>query len=527
MAQSVNAGDSILTPTSPLDSQSSLPPPTSIEAIVHRQSNALPSDPSVDLRLAHVSKWTAVTKDNNLLVNLLSAWTEREYSYFHYLDRDAFLNDMATGRSVFCSELLVNAVLASACFHHSAITDRHRPFAETSIMTSFYQEAQRLWRLGSDKASIARVQAAMCLFLVLGKHGRDKIGHTYLLEACRMGRDLGFFDESPTLTNHMPLEANDVEWVHVRAVTAWALFNFQIQMSSVYSLPVIIHNPPNLSIPYQDWQEKESLFRSQCAKHMIVAHSMAGRPAATISTQPSLPKRDFIESCLDQLTGWWNGREMSIDPERNPSKENLLCGMMYYVDIINLYRCILQSEPSTDWTQAHIEHARQTTSSSLKALRRLLSVHEQKHGWYDAITLVLHPITVASFGSLEHILDAKNDAHPGTEQDSEPYVGLLICLRALERLSSYSYYAQPLFRLLVQKCQSLGLQISAGMQRTLDQYTSEEWTKEASSLVSSQYIADLRIAGCNPTEDARMDAIISTWERLSLDEAGKGKARAS
>jgi hypothetical protein len=56
-----------------------------------------------------------VTKDIHLIGSILDSWTTREYSYYHYLDRDAFLDDMANGRTDFCSALLVNALLASAC----------------------------------------------------------------------------------------------------------------------------------------------------------------------------------------------------------------------------------------------------------------------------------------------------------------------------------------------------------------------------------------------------------------------------
>lgn len=200
--------------------------------------------------------------------------------------------------------------------------------------------------------------------------------------------------------------------------------------------------------------------------------------------------------------------------------------MLYHVDIINLYRSVLRVDPTTDWARAQLDHARNIASTSLRALLRLLKIQERAHGWTDAITLVLHPITVASFGIVEEIHALNCSSISLIAPDDETHLGLLTCLRALEQLSNYSYYAQPLFRLLVQKCQSLGLQMPAGIQRSLAYYTSEEWTKEASLLVSSQYIADIRTEACS-AESARMDAVISTWERLSFDEAGKGKARAA
>ena len=98
-----------------LDSQSFLAPPTSLEAILHPSPSATMTDTTIDPRLASAKDWTAVTSDINILVDLFSAWTVREYSYYHYLDREAFLDDMASGRTEYCSALLVNALLASAC----------------------------------------------------------------------------------------------------------------------------------------------------------------------------------------------------------------------------------------------------------------------------------------------------------------------------------------------------------------------------------------------------------------------------
>ena len=97
------------------DSQSSLPRPTSIEAILHTPSTAAADDLAADPRLRYVCDWTRVTEDIGFLAHLVTIWTEREYVYYHFLDRDAFLADLSSNRHDFCSELLVNVLLASAC----------------------------------------------------------------------------------------------------------------------------------------------------------------------------------------------------------------------------------------------------------------------------------------------------------------------------------------------------------------------------------------------------------------------------
>lgn len=71
----------------------------------------------VDPRLNTVepSKWTAVISDDVLLRKLLETYFIYEYPSFPFFHKDCFLDDMATGRTRFCSSLLVNCVLATAC----------------------------------------------------------------------------------------------------------------------------------------------------------------------------------------------------------------------------------------------------------------------------------------------------------------------------------------------------------------------------------------------------------------------------
>ncbi|KAF2022988.1 hypothetical protein EK21DRAFT_105527 [Setomelanomma holmii] len=465
-------------------SQPSLLPRTSIEALLHSGTNGVAKQSAIDSRMASARNWTTVTSDTDLLVSILSTWTTDEYSYYHYLDRDCFLDDMASGRSGFCSKLLVNALLASACSTCPNVKDRSKPFSDASIMTDFFKEATRLWDLEEGDCSLTRIHAAICLYLFLGKHGRDKAGHEFLTEACRMSQVLGLFDNEPSKALRKPIFVTQERWVLVRAVTTWTFFNFQLNMAFTYSFPAIINTVPNVPIPYQHLHDDEALFRSECAKNIIILdcdkiihhrgseHDQATRP----------PDPEQIEICHGRLKSWWQTRPSCLQPERVPSKENLLSAEM----------------------------------------RRLLALQELRHGWATSIGLVLHSISVASFGSLDEI--SQIHPEPADAEPSEPYQGLLVCLRALASLSSYNFYAQPLFRLLTQKCQEMGLPLPVELQSTVDYYTTEEWTRYVASVVSSQYIADISKSSMD-SESARMDAIISAWEGLSLDEYAKGKQR--
>jgi hypothetical protein len=84
-------------------------------AILHTPSTAAADDLAADPRLRYVGDWTRVTDHTGFLAHLVTIWTEREYVYYHFLERDAFLADLSSNRHDFCSELLVNVLLASAC----------------------------------------------------------------------------------------------------------------------------------------------------------------------------------------------------------------------------------------------------------------------------------------------------------------------------------------------------------------------------------------------------------------------------
>jgi hypothetical protein len=60
-------------------------------------------------------RWTTVSRDDKLMRDLLRIYFLREHMWFTYLNKNLFLEDMASGSTRFCSSLLVNAILAFAC----------------------------------------------------------------------------------------------------------------------------------------------------------------------------------------------------------------------------------------------------------------------------------------------------------------------------------------------------------------------------------------------------------------------------
>lgn len=189
--------------------------------------------------------------------------------------------------------------------------------------------------------------------------------------------------------------------------------------------------------------------------------------------------------------------------------------MVYHTSIIRLVQQFLNRDSALERIKFYCDRAHHLFSSSLREIRRLLILHEVVHGWKKTVPYIMHPLMVAGFGSLEEITSQK-PSHLLTLEPSEPYQGLLSVLRALSNLSSFIYYAQPLFRLLTQSCQTLGIPLPIEILNTLEFYRSEEWTKTAEQAVSSRYVADTRSKADKDLESRRMDCVIKQWGSLTM-----------
>lgn len=70
----------------------------------------------VDARLAHVNirRWTNIHISNQLAAEAISLYLRVNQPWWSFFDTDLFINDLVSGQTDFCSQLLVNAVLAWA-----------------------------------------------------------------------------------------------------------------------------------------------------------------------------------------------------------------------------------------------------------------------------------------------------------------------------------------------------------------------------------------------------------------------------
>ena len=185
----------------------------------HTSSLSLVSDRErspIHLQTSEV--WTRVTRDTALVEHLLSLYFCWAHPYYVLFSKDIFLDDMAKGRSNYCSPLLVNALLAFACAYSDRPEARENPADPVTRGDHFFAEAKRLLH-ESESSNLTTVQALALMGLREASCNRDSSGCKYAGRCIRMLIELGLHLSFASASDKIsPTE------LEVRRITFWACF---------------------------------------------------------------------------------------------------------------------------------------------------------------------------------------------------------------------------------------------------------------------------------------------------------------
>jgi hypothetical protein len=188
------------------------------------------------------ARWTNVTNDNQLVSELLNSYFLHHYTIYMGFHKDYFLEDLANGRTQFCSPLLVNTLLAAACHTATSIPDRAKFWSPQNLAYQFLAEARRLWEMQDGESSLTAIQAAIVLNIIYDCDTMDKIGRSYLLQAVAMAHDLQLFKSSTDKAM-----SKKMQWA--RSFTAWCLFAWDAMHSFHYRLSPLFDEAPESPLP--------------------------------------------------------------------------------------------------------------------------------------------------------------------------------------------------------------------------------------------------------------------------------------
>jgi hypothetical protein len=197
-------------------------------------------DPRMSPDSLRPSRWTSISDDDAFLTRLLECYFLYEFPLWPCFHKDHFLDDMTTGKTDYCSPLLVNAILTAGCVSiylgllHSLncqLTYQQHGLFTLEQRSEFWNpntysyrcmtETRRLWELeqSQNMCSLTSAQAATILGRIYFANGMDKMGSTTWSHALELADRLDLFDKAAKYKS----EKDRVS----RTITAWGIFSQQ------------------------------------------------------------------------------------------------------------------------------------------------------------------------------------------------------------------------------------------------------------------------------------------------------------
>jgi hypothetical protein len=202
--------------------------------------------------------WTTVTRDTEVIVHLINMYFTWHYPYFTTLSKSLFYRDFLLGkplgtpkRTIYCSSLLVNAMLALGCHFTNSPAGCADPNDPSTKGDAFFAEAKRLIVENDEyeKPRLTTIQALCLMSVREAGCGREAKGWVYSGMSFRMAQDMGLNLDSGGMTNHK--ETMDEQEIDARRVTFWGCFLFDKCWSNYLGrlpqLPV-----SNITVPKYD-----------------------------------------------------------------------------------------------------------------------------------------------------------------------------------------------------------------------------------------------------------------------------------
>lgn len=160
--------------------------------------------------------WTSITSDLNLVQHLLALYFCWEYPTFASLSKEHFLRDFKEGRARFCSDILVNALLALGCRFSSLPNTRSNPDDPYTSGDHFFKESLRLFYQEEHHHKLTTIQALGIMSIREASCGRDSESWYYAGQSIRLAIEMGLHE----ISEH----GGDEDELDVQQATFWGAF---------------------------------------------------------------------------------------------------------------------------------------------------------------------------------------------------------------------------------------------------------------------------------------------------------------
>ncbi|RGP77123.1 hypothetical protein FLONG3_4638 [Fusarium longipes] len=405
---------------------------------------------------ADISKWTAVTSDESMLIRLLELYFLHDYHFFTYFHKDLFLKDLKSGEMRFCSPLLVNAIFASATHYDTNIKGRNEPWDTDSLCYRFLAETKRLWELEMGESSLPTLQAALVMNAVYNMDGLDQIGNVFLAEATKIAYNLDLFK---------PIETKcPAEMDIARQFTAWSLFSWQSALLFHYCKPPLLEKPPDVELPnpkvspsccpeifvrYPESGTTQLFFPEtfiQTVKFRIIMNDITndrlggGRNKAVTFEQAARHCHRLFE--------WFEHLPPCLKPNRITTPSHFFLHLHFQCVVMLLLESFVESvhaHPSIALPDGTKMTAQEISHEARIRFETLLRVFYLRHSFATYAPVMLQFLSFFGFLTLKEVM-----AEPDPSSKANPYKSsVILAILGLENQARQAYLANAMFRLLI------------------------------------------------------------------------------
>ena len=392
-----------------------------------------------------ILSWTTVTRDKDLILHFLNMYFCWHYPYFTTLSKELFYRDFLTGNcSQYCSNILVNAMLALGCHFSSKPMARSDPEDSTTTGDHFFSEAKRLLYENEELANarLCTVQALALMSVREAGCGRENKGWVYSGMSFRMASDLGLNVDAPAINDSSKLSDEDID---ARRITFWGCFLFdkcwsnylgrqpqlQLAHTNTKKFEVFPSEDSEMWSPYTDAgiiNASAQPARTRTVARYILQLAEISSDLLAAFYQPGLFEKPTVKQAeLKKLTDihtrletWKRDLPAELEPRDGQLPSILLMHMFFHLLYIHLYRPFLRFTKSTSPLPNHVS-PRKFCTQAASAVSKLLRLYKRTHGLRQIINKVVY---IAHSACTIHLLNlpdknAKRDIVHGIKQLEE------------------------------------------------------------------------------------------------------------
>ncbi|KAI9759759.1 MAG: Golgi to ER traffic- protein, partial [Chaenotheca gracillima] len=414
-----------------------------------------------------LTSWTTVTPDARLIVHLMNMYFTWHYTYFTTLSKDLFYRDFVLGKppagtrrkTVYCTSLLVNAMLALGCHFTSVAGSRADPQNSATAGDHFFKEAKRLILENDEheKPQLPTVQALALMSVREAGCGREAKGWIYSGMSFRMACDLGL---NLNLTYSQDSNLNEQE-IDARKITFWGCFLFDkcwsnylgrqpqlaVDNSTVPKIDVFPSEDAATWSPYTD--SGTSQVHAQPARTRAVALQISQlceissdlliffyHPTQLDRHSGKSSELKKLSDLHTRLEAWKKNLPREMEARDGALPSVLLMHMFSQLLFIHLYRPFLKYNQATSPLPAHVS-PRKLCTQAASMVSKLLRLYKRTYGLRQICNIAVY---IAHSACTIHLLNlpdknAKRDIVHGLKHLEEIAESWLCARRTLGILS--------------------------------------------------------------------------------------------